>query len=408
MKKVLIIGGGASGVFAAIAAKDAGCAVEMLEHTGRLLNKLRISGKGRCNITTAVDRQSFFQNVVRNPKFLMSSFSAFDNQKVIEYFHHIGVETKVERGMRVFPISDDANTVAEALVRELKKRKIPIHYRQRVQKFEIEDGAIQFAVCQSGQKYRADAYILATGGRSYPNTGSVGDGYSLAEQAGHRITEILPSLAPIHTKEKWVREVTGLSLKNVELKIMEKKKMVFRERGEMLFTHDGISGPLVLSASAHIERIEDARIEIDFKPALTCEQLDLRLQRDFLQYANREFQNSLVDLLPRSMIPVMVRLSGIDPQKRCNQLTKQERATFLALLKGTPLRIESIGPLEQAIVTRGGVDVRQMDPHTMQSKLCKNLYICGELLDLDAYTGGFNLQIAFSTGHAAGSAQGSF
>lgn len=402
-KPVVVIGGGPAGVTAALRARERGLDVMLLEATPRLLNKLRISGKGRCNLTNAAERQEFLSQIVHGGRFFQSAFCAFDNHALMAWVESLGVPLKVERGQRVFPQSDRAHDVADALTQALGDAGVKVRYRARVQSIDCQADRVQGVRLADGRSIPCGACILATGGKSYPVTGSIGDGYALAQACGHTVTPLSASLAPIQTVETWVRDVQGLSLKNVQLTAYMEQKRVYREQGEMLFTDKGISGPLVLSASAHLDETRACELSIDLKPALSNEQLDARVQRDLQTNSNRAFQNGVAGLFPRSLVPVMVWLSGVDPEKPCHQVTKKERMALVARIKDMRLHVEKIGPIQAAIVTRGGVELREVTPRTMRSKKVQNLSLCGEVLDLDAYTGGFNLQIAFSTGYAAGS-----
>ena len=388
---------------AALRARERGMNVMLLEATPRLFNKLRISGKGRCNLTNAADRQAFLSQIVHGGRFFQSAFYAFDNHALMVWVESLGVPLKVERGLRVFPQSDRAHDVADALTQALADAGVKVRYRARVQSIDCKDNRVIGVTLRDGHHIPCGACVLATGGKSYPVTGSTGDGYALAQVCGHTVTPLHASLAPISTVETWMHEVQGLSLKNVQLTAFREQKRVYREQGEMLFTDKGVSGPLVLSASVHLDETQACELSIDLKPALSSEQLDARVQRDLQQSSNRSFQNGIAGLFPRSLVPVMVRLSGIDPEKPCHQVTKSERRAFVSGIKDVRLHVQRIGPVEAAIVTRGGIELREVTPKTMRSKVMENLSLCGEVLDLDAYTGGFNLQIAFSTGYAAGS-----
>lgn len=401
---VAVIGGGPAGIMAAIQAAEQGAEVTLYEGTPRLLNKLRISGKGRCNLTNACSREEFLNNILRGQRFFRSAFSRFDNDALMAYMEGLGVPLKIERGGRVFPVSDRAGDIALALTDALNRAGVKAVLRSKVKKLYWNGESFSLEL-DSGRTCRHERTIIACGGESYPGTGSDGSGYGLARALGHRITERQPSLAPVETMETWPQEVTGLSLRNVGLSAYVEGKRVFRDQGEMLFTHTGVSGPLVLSASCHLKPGADCRLVIDLKPALTPEQLDARILRDFQKYANRAAKNALGDLLPRSLIEPVVTLWGIG-DRVVNQVTKPMRQELCRLLKELPLTVKSVGPREAAIVTRGGVELREVDPKTLESKLVPGLYFAGEILDLDGYTGGFNLQIAFSTGFAAGTACG--
>lgn len=403
---VIIIGGGAAGMLAGITCAQQGKSVLILDKNERLGRKLLITGKGRCNITNNCQRDELFKNIPHNPKFLYSAFSQFTPQDAIDFFESLGVATKTERGNRVFPVSDKAVEVVDALVKTLNKYGVKT-VRAKAEGLKLEDGQIKGVLCADNIIYNAKSVIIATGGRSYPLTGSTGDGYALAMQAGHTVADVSPSLVPIVTLEKWCADAMGLSLKNVTLKVIDNsknKRIVFEELGEMLFTHFGVSGPLVLSASAHMEELESNRysLEIDLKPALDEQTLDKRLLREIATYSNRDFSNLLGSLLPQKLIAVVVELSGINGDTKANSITREQRATLCKLLKSLPLSVKAFRPIEEAIVTRGGVSTVEIDPKTMESKLTKGLFFAGEVIDVDAYTGGFNLQIAFSTGFLAG------
>ncbi len=411
MSKVIVIGGGPAGMFAAIAAAENGHQVLLLEKNEKLGKKLFITGKGRCNITNSSDMEVLFQSVVTNRKFLYSAFYAYDNQMVIDFFEQSGLSVKNERGNRIFPVSDHSSDVIAALQRTLKKDGVEIRLFSEVRTLlyqDIPEGDRRVCGVQlsNGEKLAADDVIVATGGFSYQTTGSTGDGYRFAKEAGHTVTAICPSLVPFNVKEAYVREMQGLSLKNVNVRIYNGKKKLYDEFGEMLFTHFGVSGPLILTASAMLKpdlTKQPLHMEIDLKPALTEEQLDKRLLKDFEEAKNRQFKNSIGRLFPAKMIPVILELSGIDPDKKVNEITKEERQQFLHLIKAFPMTLNGVRDFNEAIITKGGIKVSEVNPSTMESKLVKNLYFCGEVLDLDAVTGGFNLQIAWSTGHLAGS-----
>jgi predicted Rossmann fold flavoprotein len=401
---VIVVGGGAAGLLAAGVAANQGRSVLVLEKMERPAKKLLITGKGRCNVCNNCTRDEFMAAVRANPQFLYSAYSAFDAGEVMAFFEELGVRLKTERGGRVFPASDRAADIADALLRFANRAGVKTA-TGRVSKLLIADGAIQGVVTENGEQYAAESVLLATGGLSYPRTGSTGDGYALAESAGHKIIPTQPSLIPVVTEEQWCKEAMGLSLKNVILRVRQNgaKAPVYEELGEMLFTHFGVSGPLVLSASAHMRgELSAYKMEIDLKPGLTLAQLDARILRDFSENINKNFFNSLGALLPRKLIPIVVRLSGIDGEAKTHQITKEQRAGFAALIKGLPLTPREFRPVDEAVVTAGGVDVKDVNPKTMESKLTKGLFFAGELLDLDAYTGGYNLQIAFSTGYLAG------
>lgn len=393
-------------MFAACAAAECGHQVTICEKNDRLGRKLFITGKGRCNITNACDMEGLFEAVVSNPKFLYSSFYGFTNQDVVDFFERAGVPTKIERGGRVFPVSDHSSDVIRGLERELKRLDVEIRLNCTVKQIlaDQEKGFFGFLL-EDGTRLLGDAGILATGGLSYPSTGSTGDGLRFAEELGHQVTECLPGLVPMECKEPWVKELQGLSLRNVRAVIRGGKKALYEDFGEMLFTHYGVSGPLMLTASSYVGKMlkkQELLLEIDLKPALSDEQLDHRILRDFEENRNRQFKNSLGKLFPAKLIPVMVELGGIDPEKRVHEVTKEERMGFERLIRRFKLTLTGLRDYREAIITRGGVKTKEIDPGTMESKLVEGLYFAGEILDTDAVTGGFNLQIAWSTGYAAG------
>ena len=403
-KRVLVIGGGAAGMMAAITAAEQNCAVTLLEPNERLGKKLNITGKGRCNVTNDADLPTLLANTPRNGKFLYSAFSRFDGRDAMAFFEKLGVPLKTERGNRVFPVSDRAFDVSGALERRLRALKVAMH-RDRATVLETEDSVI-CGVTGEKAHYQADAVILATGGVSYPATGSTGEGHRMAAEAGHTITPLQGSLVPLREKGNLCARMQGLSLRNVSLTVFENNKKIYTDFGELLFTHFGVSGPLVLSASAHMRHFDRKayRLEIDLKPALDRGQLDKRLLSDFRKYQNHDFRNALDDLLPRKLIPVVIELSRIPPLEKVHAVTREQRQALLAVLKAFPVEITGKRPAAEAIVTTGGVKVGEVDPRTMESRLVRGLYFAGELLDADAYTGGFNLQIAWATGRAAGAA----
>ena len=401
---IVVVGGGAAGLMAAGYAAELGarvCLVEKMERPGK---KLSITGKGRCNVTNNCSRDVCIESVPGNGRFLYGAFSAFSCQDTMAFFEGRGLPLKTERGARVFPVSDKARDVVDTLIRYVEGNGAVFHRGRAVSLF-VEDGLLRGVCLENGEKLLAQRVILACGGASYPGTGSNGDGYRLAQEAGHRIVPLKPSLVPLVTAGTDCRDMMGLSLRNIGLSVWDtdKRKEVYKDFGELLFTHFGLSGPVILSASSHMRNMSPGRyrVDIDLKPALRPEQLDARLQRDFSQNLNRDFLNSLSALLPRKLIPVAVKRSGIPGGKKCNSITREERLRFGRLLKAFSFEITGFRPIEEAIVTSGGVDVRQVSPHTMESKLLPGLYFAGEMLDVDAYTGGFNLQIAFSTGRAA-------
>lgn len=404
MSKVLVIGGGAAGMFAAISAAYNGNEVHLYEKNEKLGKKIYITGKGRCNITNACDMETLFQSVVTNSKFLYSSFYGYTNQDVIDFFERIGVETKIERGNRVFPVSDHSSDVIAGLTRELKNLGVEIHLCSEVARI-VGKEKFDYLQLKNGQKIKGDACIVATGGFSYQTTGSTGDGYRFAKEMGHQVTEILPSLVPLVIKEAYVRELQGLSLRNVKATILDGKKKLYEDFGEMLFTHFGVSGPLMLSASSYIAKKvkeKELKLIIDLKPALTFEQLDQRVLRDFEEHMNKQFKNAIQKLFPSKLIPVVLAVCDIDSEKKVNLITKEERHHFVTLIKNFTFTIQDLRDFNEAIITKGGVKVKEINPATMESKLVQGLYFVGEVLDLDALTGGFNLQIAWSTGYAAG------
>ena len=405
MSKVLIVGGGAAGMFASIWAARNGHDVEVFEKNEKLGKKLYITGKGRCNITNACDMETLFASVITNSKFLYSSFYGYTNHDVIDFFEEIGVRTKIERGDRVFPVSDHSSDVIHGLEREMKHLGVKIHLNTEVKSVEVEDSSFSHLILEDKTFVSGDACIIATGGLSYRTTGSTGDGYRFAEKLGHTVTECMPSLVPMTTKEPWVPELQGLSLRNVEATIFDGKKKLYHDFGEMLFTHYGVTGPLMLSASSIVGkklRDKELRLEIDLKPALSMEKLDQRVIRDFEENQNKQFKNAIGKLFPAKLIPVMIELSGIDPEKKVNVISKEERQRFIQIIKHFTITLQGLRDYNEAIITRGGIKVKEIDPGTMESKQMNNIYFIGEVLDLDALTGGFNLQIAWSTAYAAG------
>lgn len=406
-RKILVIGGGAAGMLAALFAARAGAMVTILERNEKLGKKIYITGKGRCNLTNAADREEFMREIVRNPRFLYAAFAAFDNHSMMDLMEKLGVPLKVERGNRVFPESDHASDITQALRRELERLHVRLRYDARVEQLLLEEDQCRGAILVGGEVCRADAVILCTGGASYPLTGSTGDGYRLAEQAGHSIQKPLPALIPIETKESWPSMLSGLTLKNVALKAWKiggkKIKPFYHEQGEMLFTHFGISGPLVLTLSSHMpEDLSDVRMSIDLKPALSEETLNARLLRDFQEYSRKQISAVMDGLVPHNLGQQILVLAGMSPQTPVNSVTQAQRTKLLQLLKGLPLTPKGLRSIEEAIVTRGGVNVKEINPSTMESKRASGLYFAGEVMDVDAHTGGFNLQIAFSTGALAG------
>lgn len=406
MSKVLIVGGGAAGMFASIFAARNGNEVHVFEKNEKLGKKLFITGKGRCNITNAGDMENLFENVVSNRKFLYSSFYSYTNEDVILFFETLGVPTKIERGNRVFPVSDHSSDVIGALSGEMKRAGVKVHLYTKVSKILTENGRFSGLEFADGACVQGDACVIATGGFSYQTTGSNGDGYRFAEELGHTVTDIYPSLVPLAIEEEFVKELQGLSLKNVEAAIYEGKKKLYQDFGEMLFTHYGVSGPLILSGSSHIAKKageKKLKLVIDLKPALTEEQLDQRVLRDFEQNINKQFKNAVTRLFPAKLIPVMIERSKIDPEKKVHDISREERQNFVKLMKHFEMTILGLRGYNEAIITKGGVKVKEVDPGTMESKLVPGVYFAGEVLDLDALTGGYNLQIAWSTAYAAGS-----
>lgn len=405
MNKILVVGGGAAGMMAAVTAARNGKKVRLIEKNEKLGKKLFITGKGRCNITNAADIEDLFSAVVSNPKFLYSSFYSMTNDQIIDFFEELGVKTKVERGGRVFPESDHSSDVIRALEQEMKRLGIEIRLRTEAEEILAEDGRVTGVRLSSGKELHADAVIIATGGISYPSTGSTGDGYRFARECGHKVTDLSPALVPMEVKEWYARELMGLSLRNVEIRITDGKKKLYEEFGEMLFTHYGVTGPVILSASSIVGkklREHPLTLHIDLKPALTEEQLDKRMLREFEANHNRQFKNAVDSLFPSKLKPVIVELSGIQEDKKVNEVTKEERLHFVRLIKDFSMTLTGMRGYNEAIITKGGVSVKEIDPGTMESKLVNGLYFAGEVLDLDAVTGGYNLQIAWSTGYLAG------
>ncbi|MBO5313193.1 MAG: NAD(P)/FAD-dependent oxidoreductase [Clostridia bacterium] len=402
-RRIAVIGAGPAGMMSAIYACQNGAEVTVFERNDRVGKKLAITGKGRCNVTNDCDIQELLKNVISNPKFLYGAFNCFDTQDTKAFFQSLGVELKTERGRRVFPVSDKAMDIVTALKKCMLDSGAKLK-NERVTGLIDKDGEIKGLKTEHGA-YTFDSVIIATGGASYPQTGSDGDGFKLAKALGHTVTPLVPSLVPLETVED-TSEIMGVSLKNVTLRVKNNQngKIVFEEMGEMLFTHFGISGPLVLSASCHMKNMEKGKysVIIDFKPALDVKTLDARVLGDFSKQLNKDFQNSLGHLLPSKIIPYMVKKSGIKGDTKVNNITKEQRARLIEVLKGLTLEIKGFRPIREAIITQGGVSVNEINPSTMQSKLIKGLYFAGEVIDVDAYTGGYNLQIAFSTGALAG------
>jgi len=406
MKRVVVIGGGAAGLMAAVIAGREGAKVTLLEKMNYVGKKMGITGKGRCNITNACDMSDFIKNTPGNGKFLYGAYERFTNEDLLQLLHDAGLETKVERGGRVFPASDSALDVRNTFMKLMKHYGVDVHLEEPVKKLLVDDGVVTGVVTDK-ETYHADAVVIATGGKSYPATGSTGDGYILAAQVGHTITDIRPSLVPIVTEESWVKDLMGLSLRNVELSVVAKNKVQAKMFGEMMFTHFGITGPIVLSLSHTVGKLMRKKnigiigLDINLKPALSPETLDKRLQKDFDLYSKKQLINGMKDLLPSRLIPLIIELAGIDPQKPINQISKEERQQIGYMLQHMPLTVKGLRPVEEAIVTAGGISLKEFNPKTMESKLVKGLYGAGEVLDIDAFTGGYNLQAAFSTGYVA-------
>ena len=399
---IIVIGAGAAGLMAATTAAMYGKKVLVLEKMPRPARKIMITGKGRCNLTNNTDLNGLIANTCRNARFLYSAFSRFGAEDTISFFERTGVPLKTERGNRVFPVSDKSVDIVDALVNSAKKSGVKI-LNKEVEDILTKNGAVSGVKCSDGTVIPCESLLIATGGKSYPTTGSTGDGYTFAEKLGHTVTELRPSLVPMEVYEGFPEQLSGLSLKNVSLTIQNGGKICFKEQGEMLFTHFGISGPLVLSASASIEKLsDDCKAFIDLKPALSEEQLDKRLLRDFEDLKNKELGNSLDSLLPKKLILPVIASAGIPPKTRVNALTKEQRLSLVKTLKALPLTVTALRSFNEAVITRGGVSVKEIDPKTMASKIVEGLFFAGEVIDVDAFTGGFNLQIAFSTGYLAG------
>ncbi|MDO4168479.1 MAG: NAD(P)/FAD-dependent oxidoreductase [Lachnospiraceae bacterium] len=402
--RIAVIGGGAAGMMAAIWAARSGAKVTLFEKNEKLGKKIYITGKGRCNVTNACEVEDLFPHMVSNKNFLYSSFYSFTNEQTMEFFEELGCPLKMERGKRVFPVSDKSSDVIRALSRELDRLGVKIRLRTAVTELIIKDGQAQGVICGK-DIYQADAVIVATGGLSYASTGSTGDGYQFAKDAGHKVTATRPSLVPFEIKGDICSQLQGLSLRNCQMTIYDGKKKLYDDFGELLFTHFGISGPLVIRASAYVgKKLQEhpCQVNLDLKPALTKEQLDHRILKDFEKFSNKQFKNALNELLPKKLIPIIIDLSGIDPEKKVNIITKDERKNLVSVIKQFALTVTGVRGFSEAIITQGGIFVKEVDPGTMESKLVQNLYFAGELLDLDAVTGGFNLQIAWSTGYLAG------
>lgn len=409
MEKIVIIGGGAAGMAAGIFLGEQGHKVHIFEKNEKLGKKLFITGKGRCNLTNSCDEETFFQSVVTNPKFLYSAFYGFTNQEAIRFFENLGLRIKEERGGRIFPVSDHSSDVIGVLKKKLKQLDVKIHLKSQVREIRTEEGPerenrVKGVVLENGAEIEADRVIVATGGYSYQATGSTGDGYRFARETGHGVTDIRPALVPVEIREEYIVRMQGLSLKNVELTVKDGKKVLYKNFGELLFTHFGMSGPLVLTASSYIgKRLEKGPLQgfLDLKPALTVEQLDRRLLREFEEGLNKQFKNVITGWFPAKLYPVMLELGEIPPEKKVHEITREERMAFLERVKKFPFTITGLRGFREAIITQGGIKVKEIDPGTMESKKVKGLYFIGEVLDLDGVTGGFNLQIAWSTAKAA-------
>ena len=405
MKRVLIVGGGAAGMFAAAVAAQKGCEVFLFEKNEKLGKKLYITGKGRCNVTNDCGPEELLSAVVRNRKFLYSAFYTFGSRDMMDFLEKAGVPLKTERGNRVFPVSDHSSDIIRALERRIREYGVHIRLKSTVKSLYTDNGRVSGLYLQDGSLHRGDAVIVATGGLSYPSTGSDGDGYRFAGECGLQVTELAPSLVPLRTKEEYIPRMQGLSLKNVTLTVKNGKKILYQDFGEMMFTHSGITGPLVLSASAHIgdalKKQGELPAFIDLKPALTEEQLDARILREFETGKNKQFKNVISVLFPASLTPVMVEIGGIPPEKPVHEISREERHHFGSLIKDFPVTVTGLGEFKEAVITRGGVAVKEISPSTMESKKMPGLYFAGEVLDLDAVTGGYNLQIAWSTAYLA-------
>lgn len=406
MSNVIVTGGGAAGMMAAYAAAERGHSVVLIEKNEKLGKKIFITGKGRCNVTNACEQDKLFENVVSNPKFLYSAFYDFDNQQLMELIKSAGCPLKVERGERVFPVSDHSSDIIAAMERLMRKKGVEIRLHRTVSEVLAQDGQVTGVKTTDGKTFAADAVVLATGGLSYPTTGSTGDGYRMAKNLGHTVKECTPALVPMEISEPWCRLLQGLSLKNVTLTMACGTKKIWQGFGEMLFTHFGLSGPLVLSASSFYHKCknpDEVTVTVNLKPALTAEQLDKRILREFEQNLNKQFKNVIGSLYPAKLTPVMISLSGIDGEKKIHEITRKERENLVELTRNLQMHVSGLRDYTEAIITQGGIKVKEVNPSTMESRLVKGLYFAGELLDLDGVTGGFNLQIAWSTGHLAGS-----
>ena len=409
MQKIIVIGAGPAGMMAAIKASEQGNEVIILEKNEKIGKKLFITGKGRCNITNACDVTELFEAIISNPKFLYSAIYNFDNHQMIQFIEDLGCKTKIERGERVFPVSDHSSDVIEALKRELNKRGVRVFYHAEVSEILTESNKVKGVKLSTGKTFFGDKVLIATGGLSYPLTGSTGDGYRFAESMGHEIVPLRPGLSALDLKGDVFESLQGLALKNISIKVISDNKIIFEDFGELLFTHFGISGPVILSASSYIAKNgmdKNYKIFIDLKPALSEEQLDKRILREFELNKNKEFKNAIIKMFPSKLIPIIIELSKIDPYKKVNEITKEERAMFLYQMKNLSFELKNIRKINEAIITQGGVSVKEVNPSTMESKLVKGLFFAGEVLDVDALTGGYNLQIAWSTGYLAGEEMG--
>lgn len=405
-KNVAVIGGGPAGLMAAGKAGQRGLNTTIFEKNKLLCKKLLITGKGRCNITNNTDIKGLIDNIPRNGRFLYSSFHSFSNMDIVNFFESNGLKTKIERGGRIFPVSDDAHDVAEILSNFARKNNVKIYFQSSVKEIVVENGSVQGIILDNDRIFRCSSIILATGGMSYPYTGSTGDGYNIARKLGHTIVSPKPSLVPLEIHEEWVKELQGLSLKNISVEFVDKNgKKFYSSFGEMLFTHFGVSGPVILSGSRHVinHNSNECKLIIDLKPALSEEKLYDRIGRDFNINSRKMFKNSLNDLLPQKLIPVIIKLSGIHQEKYVNQITREEKRKLTMLLKNLEMTVKGTRPISEAIITSGGIATDEINPSTMESKLIKGLFFAGEIIDVDGYTGGFNLTIAFSTGYLAGS-----
>ena len=405
MKKVIVIGAGPAGMMAAITAAKNNCKVTLLESNEKIGKKLFITGKGRCNVTNSKDISEFFDYIPGNPHFLYSALYSYTNEDTINFFEGQGIKLKSERGGRVFPASDKSSDIIKGLQKELVKNNVEIKLNSKVTNLKFSKGNIEEVQINNSYYIKGDHFIIATGGVSYPLTGSSGDGLRFSKSLGHDIVSLKPSLVPIEIKDSWIKDLLGLNLKNIEVSLLKvgSNKPLYKDQGEMLFTSYGVSGPLILKASRYIENNINYYLNLDLKPALSYDELDKRIQKDFKKYINKAFKNSLDDLLPQKMIPSIIKLSCIDENKKVNEITKEERKSLVNLIKGIKMNIKGLRPIEEAIVTSGGVNTLEIDPSTMKSKIINNLSFAGEVIDVDAFTGGYNVQIALSTGYLAGS-----